>query len=112
MEGNLERDPSSSPTSVMGSSDEGVEGETEQSLRCQGHGVGGEEPILGGSRRWDFTRTEAPSPQHILGCLWTVPQIQGGKDQEFQDGTPGALNPSCRASLSGGPRVTVLVACP
>ena len=47
MEGNLERDPSSSPTSVMGSSDEGVEGETEQSLRCQGHGVGGEEPILG-----------------------------------------------------------------
>ena len=36
MEGNIERDPSSSSTNVMGSSDEGVDGETEWNLRCQG----------------------------------------------------------------------------
>lgn len=60
MEGNIERDPSSSPTNVMGSSDEGVEGETEWNLRCQGHGVDGEEPIPGRQQEVALHKNRSP----------------------------------------------------
>lgn len=101
MEDNIERDPSSSPTNVMGSSDESVEGETEQSLRCQGHGVGGEELILGRQQEVGVHRNRSPKSHRFKG--------EGSK---FQDGTLGALNPSHGALLSGGPQLTVLVICP
>lgn len=81
----MERDPSSSPTNVMGSSDESVEGETEQSLRCQGHGVGGEELILG--RQQEVVhKNRSPKSRRFKGrrvkisrwCPWSVKPLPRG----------------------------------